>query len=91
VKLEKNRGVFVREISGPEAGELYGLRAMLDEMTGRALAPAITDTELDELRDWLRRLTIAGEEGDIAVYFPLNIGFHDRIVEMTGNTTLLEF
>src|ERR1700760_544527 len=46
VKLERNRGVYVREISGTEAEELYGLRAMLDEMAGRALAPAIRDTEL---------------------------------------------
>ena len=27
----------------------------------------------------------------MTLYFSLNIDFHDRIVEMTGNATLLEF
>ena len=91
VKLEKNRGVFVREISGQEARELYELRATLDEMAGRQLAPKITEENLSELRDRLLRLEAAGSGDDIGAYFPMNIAFHDRIVEMTNNTTLVEF
>ena len=34
VRLEKNRGVFVREISVAEADEIYELRATLDQMAG---------------------------------------------------------
>jgi DNA-binding GntR family transcriptional regulator len=90
VKLEKNRGVFVREISAEEARELYDLRATLDAMTGKRLAKHITSGQLDELFTWLDRLETAAA-GDVGVYFPLNIAFHDRIVEMTGNTVLLEF
>jgi DNA-binding GntR family transcriptional regulator len=90
VKLEKNRGVFVREISAEEARELYDLRATLDEMTGKCLAKHITSEQLDELFTWLDRLENAAAR-DVGVYFPLNIAFHDRIVEMTGNTVLLEF
>ena len=90
VKLEKNRGAFVREISAEEARELYALRATLDEMTGKALAERITSAQVAELSAWLERLeTAAGK--DVGVYFPLNIAFHDRIVEMTGNAVLLEF
>jgi len=91
VKLEKNRGVYVREITEPEAHELYQLRATLDEMAGRLLAPRITAVELAELGEWLARLAQAASQRDMAQYFPLNIGFHDRMVEMTGNATLLEF
>jgi phosphonate utilization transcriptional regulator len=91
VKLEKNRGVFVREITEPEARELYELRATLAEMTGRQLAPRITTAELAELEGWLVRLAEAASRRDMAQYFHLNIGFHDRMVEMTGNATLLEF
>ena len=39
VRIEKNRGVFVREISVAEADEIYELRATLDQMAGRKLAP----------------------------------------------------
>jgi len=91
VKLERNRGVFVREITEPEAQELYELRATLAEMAGRQLAPRITAPELAELEGWLVRLGEAAARGDMAAYFLLNIGFHDRLVEMTGNATLLEF
>lgn len=91
VKLEKNCGVYVREVAEPEARELYELRATLDEMAGRQLAPRITDAELAELGDHLRRLADAASRGDMAQYFPMNIAFHDRIVQMVGNATLLEF
>jgi phosphonate utilization transcriptional regulator len=91
VKLEKNRGVYVREITEPEARELYELRAALDEMAGRMLAPRITLAELAELGGWLDRLAEAASRGDMVQYFQLNIGFHDRVVEMTGNAILLEY
>jgi DNA-binding GntR family transcriptional regulator len=91
VKLEKNRGVYVREITEPETHELYELRASLDEMAGRLLATRITSPQLSELGDRLSRLAEAALRGDISQYFPMNISFHDRLVEMTDNATLLEF
>lgn len=91
VKLEKNRGVFVREIGETEARELYELRAALDEATGRLLAPRVTDAHLKELRGLLKGLDAAAARGDMTQYFALNIDFHDRIVQMTSNVTLLEF
>jgi DNA-binding GntR family transcriptional regulator len=89
LRLEKNRGVFVRELSETEAAELYAVRAGLDEMVGRMLAPVITDTDIAELRGWLQRFDTIAETGTFSEYFTLNIAFHDRIVSMAGNTTLL--
>lgn len=91
VKLEKNRGVYVREIKEPEARELYELRASLDEMAGQMLAPRITPQQQSELNDRLFQLSEAARCRDMERYFPMNIGFHDRLVEMTNNATLLEF
>ena len=91
VKLEKNRGVFVREIPEAEARELYELRATLDEMAGRLLAPRVTPAIIEELNLWLERLKEAARAGEMARYFPLNIAFHDRLVELAGNATLTEF
>jgi DNA-binding GntR family transcriptional regulator len=90
VKLHKNRGVFVREIGAGEAFELYRLRATLDEMAGRELAVSISAAQIEELQLFLGRLEQAAVTG-IGAYFPLNIAFHDRIVEMTNNAVLLEF
>jgi DNA-binding GntR family transcriptional regulator len=88
VRLEKNRGMFVCEVSEQEAAELYLIRAGLDEMAGRLLAPRIDGSQLDELRGMLDRLEAASALG-IDHTFPLNIAFHDRLVEMAGSKTLL--
>lgn len=91
LKLERNRGVYVREIKESEAKELYEIRASLDEMAGRQLAPRINEAELAELDGWLLRLAEAASHADMARYYSLNIRFHDRLVEMTTNATLVEF
>jgi hypothetical protein len=38
VRLEKNRGVFVRQIDVGEADQIYELRCVLDEFVGRRVA-----------------------------------------------------
>ena len=51
VRLEKNRGVFVRQIGVEEADEIYELRAVLDEFVGRrARADRIAPSIVRELR-----------------------------------------
>jgi DNA-binding GntR family transcriptional regulator len=89
VRLEKNRGVFIRDLSDEEAAELYEVRAGLDDMAGRLLAPRVTQEQVEELRTLVTQLETSSISGGVNHYFPLNIAFHDRIVEMTGNTMLL--
>lgn len=89
VRLEKNRGVFVREIGDDEAEEMYAVRAGLDEVAGRLLAPRITTGQVDELKRLVDDLEARLAPQSFATYFPLNLRFHDRIVEMTGNRKLL--
>ncbi len=43
VRTEKNRGVFVRQVSLEEADEIYEVRAGLDELIGRLAAERATD------------------------------------------------
>lgn len=88
LRLEKNRGVFVHAVSAREAEELYLVRSGLDEMAGRLLAPKITDAQIQELGLMLDELE-GGSALGLDHTFPLNIAFHDRLVEMAGNTTLL--
>jgi DNA-binding GntR family transcriptional regulator len=88
VRLERNRGMFVREVSETDAVELYQIRAALDDEAGRLLAPRIGENELRELDRMLNELEQC-DEGDVNRTFPLNIAFHDRLVQMTGNAVLL--
>lgn len=88
VRSEKNRGVFVREITAAEAADLYALRAGLDELAGRLLAPIVTDAQIGTLRRMIARMDRLGQRG-IDAYFPLNLSFHDQIVAYAGNRKLL--
>jgi phosphonate utilization transcriptional regulator len=90
LRLTKNRGVYVREISREEAYELYELRAGLDGLVGEMLAPRFTKAQLAELHGKIDEMETIIRAGDLAGYFPRNISFHDRIVEMAGNRKLLE-
>src|SRR5271168_1432887 len=49
VRSEKNRGVFVREISVAEADEIYDVREALDQLIGQRVAERATPEQLREL------------------------------------------
>ena len=89
VRLEKNRGVFVRLIPVEEADQIYELRAVLDEFAGRRLAQAITPEQVRELRARVERMEKAAAKGDVDAYLATNVDFHDRLVELAGNAKLL--
>ncbi len=89
VRLEKNRGVFVRQITVDEANEIYEVRAALDEFTGRRLAQIATADHIRELRTFVERMDRAAAKDDVQAYWLLNLAFHDRLVSLAGNTKLL--
>jgi phosphonate utilization transcriptional regulator len=89
VRLEKNRGVFVRQIGVAEADEIYEVRAALDEWTGRRLAQIATAEHVRELRAFVERMDRAAAKDDVQAYWLLNLEFHDRMVSLTGNAKLL--
>ena len=89
VRLEKNRGVFVRQVPVEEADEIYELRAVLDEFVGRRLAQTATPGQLRELAARVDRMEKAAAKGDVDAYLAANVDFHDRMVELAGNAKLL--
>jgi len=89
VRLEKNRGVFVRRIDVAEADEIYELRAVLDEFVGHRVAQTVTPEIARELSGRVDRMERAAERGDVDAYYQANLAFHDRLVELAGNAKLL--
>jgi phosphonate utilization transcriptional regulator len=89
VRLEKNRGVFVRQISLAEADEIYEVRAALDEWVGRRVAQTATPDDIKELRSLVDRMDRAAARDDVDTYYPLNLEFHDLLVALAGNSKLL--
>ncbi len=90
VRTEKNRGVFVRDMSLREAAEIFDVRAALEEMVGRQLATRISAQQLQEINELLDAMAQAVAAQDANQYHQLNLQFHDRLVEMTGNRRLID-
>lgn len=89
LRTEKNRGVFVRQVSVEDADEIYEVRAGLDELIGRLLAARIQPGQLAELRELLKKMQKAARARSVDDYYPLNVKFHDLLAEFTGNRTLV--
>jgi phosphonate utilization transcriptional regulator len=90
VRTEKNRGVFVRQLSLLEADEIYEVRAALDGLIGRLAAQRIRPAELQRAREIVKRMHAAGRTRDVDAYFPLNIEFHELLAQAAGNGALLD-
>src|ERR1700682_4163150 len=72
VRSEKNRGVFVREISVAEADEIYDVREALDQLIGRRGGERATPEQLRELEAVLAEMDDATRLHDIRSYHALN-------------------
>jgi phosphonate utilization transcriptional regulator len=90
VRTEKNRGVFVRQVSLEEAHEIYEVRAALDGLIGRLAARRIRPGQLARLREIVKKMHAAARALDSASYYPLNIEFHEVLAEASGNRALIE-
>jgi phosphonate utilization transcriptional regulator len=89
VRIEKNRGVFVRRISVEEADQIYEVRAILDEWIGRRLAQIATPEQIRGLRAHVERMEKAAARHDVDAYYHLNLEFHDQLVAACGNPKLV--
>lgn len=90
VRNERNRGVFVREISFEEADEIYELREALEEIIGRRVARAIAPDALERLKAMLEPMKSAAKAPDLEQYAQLNLQFHEILLEIAGSQKLIE-
>jgi phosphonate utilization transcriptional regulator len=90
VRSEKNRGVFVREISVAEADEIYDVREVLDQLIGQRVAGRATPDQLRDLKVVVAEMDDATALKDVKRYHALNLKFHDLLVDFAGNSRLAE-
>ena len=84
----RNRGFFVRRLGVEEVREVYDVRAALFALAGRLLAERVTDGQLDHLGGFVAEMEEAARRRDFDAYYPLNLAFHDFILDAAGNATL---
>ena len=90
VRSEKNRGVFVREISVAEADEIYDVREALDQLIGQRVAERATPEQIRAMQAVVAEMDEATGMRDIKRYHGLNLKFHDMLVDFAGNARLTE-
>ncbi len=88
VELIPNRGVFIRQPELEEAIEIYDVRTVLFGHAGKLLAERATETVIARLRDYLEQMEAAARSRDFDSYYPLNLAFHEFIIDSCGNATL---
>ncbi|HEU5294581.1 MAG TPA: FCD domain-containing protein [Burkholderiaceae bacterium] len=89
VRVEKNRGVFVRQLSLDEANEVYEVRAALEGLIGRLAAQRIDPDEIEQLRAIVKKMAVLDKSRKAEAYFALNLEFHELVARAARNGSLL--
>jgi phosphonate utilization transcriptional regulator len=89
VRVEKNRGVFVRQVSLAEANEIYEVRAVLEGLIGRLAAKRIDAEQIEQLRVIVKKMATHDRTRKAEAYFALNVEFHDVLAKAARNQALL--
>lgn len=89
VQVEPYRGAFVRQPSREELVEAMTLRGELEALGARWAVERITDEDLAELRWLIGAMEEAAEAHDTHAHALHNTRFHQRIMEASGNRSLL--
>jgi DNA-binding GntR family transcriptional regulator len=90
VESVPNRGSRVRAMTASELGEMYPVRAALEEVAGRTAASSITAETLALLDDQLSLMRDAAEIGDIQSQLHHDARFHELIVQAAKNSLLFD-
>ena len=90
IESQPHVGARVRAVTSEELGQIYPVRAALEEVAGREAAVRVTDEILAALAGELQAMRRAAEAGDVHEQLVHDARFHETIVEASGNQVLLE-
>ena len=82
-------GTYVRELSSDDLQEIYPVRAALEALGARLAAARLTDADLDDLQRIVDDMVRVSEAGDERGMVERNYAFHQKIIEASGNATLI--
>jgi DNA-binding GntR family transcriptional regulator len=88
LETEPYKGTSVRVFTAQELHEVYTVRAALESLAGREAATRVTDDDLEVLRTILDDMLEAARCDDVHLMVQNNNLFHNKILEISGNTLL---
>lgn len=86
----RNRGSFIRQLSVQEVREVYEIRSALFGLAGRLLAERVTQDQIRRLTQLVAEMEEASKLRNFQMYYPLNLAFHEFIVDSAGNALLAQ-
>ena len=89
LQIEPNRGASVRKVDLKEAIEIHDVYSALEELAARSAARSLSGAQAKELKALVEAMDAAAEAEDLDRYYALNLSFHQRLVEASGNRRLL--
>lgn len=89
LRVEKNRGVFVRSITHQEADDIFEVRVALEKLIVSRLSKEPERLNNSGLPELLSNAGKLAAKADFAACHVLNVQFHERLAELSGNDTLL--
>jgi DNA-binding GntR family transcriptional regulator len=88
IEIIPNRGFFIRALSNDEAQDLSEARAGVFGCMAMMAAERITDQEIALLKGLVEKMEKLASGGDVHVYYPVNLEFHQQIASLSGNKRL---
>jgi DNA-binding GntR family transcriptional regulator len=87
---EPFKGTTVRSFTEKDLMEVVTVRVALETLAGQLSIRRITDEEIAELERITNEMIAASKEGDTQRRIRLNIAFHEKFVETSGNKLLVQ-
>lgn len=89
LQLLPNRGARVVRLTERDVEEMFAVMGALEGLAGELAAERIADAEIAEIRALHYQMLLHHTRGELMPYFRLNQQIHAKILEASGNRTLV--
>lgn len=90
VEYRPYRGNYVRTFTVKQVNDLFQVRSALEALAIRLAMPKISQEVAHQIHCILDRVEAALDAGDLAAYSAADRDFHNTILHLTGNETLID-
>ncbi|MGB8454376.1 MAG: GntR family transcriptional regulator [Anaerocolumna sp.] len=84
-----NKGVFVKNFTANDIGEIYDVRIMLESYSIRHSSTHMSPKTMKELNDLVQRLNEIYKSGNVNAYIEEDTILHQSIVSLSGNSLVI--
>ncbi len=89
VERRARSATIVTEIPEGSIHDLIIIRSLVERLAAQRVAPRITQAQLDQLRDLIEQMRASAQQKDRWALEHLNLEFHFRLCQWSGNPLLL--